>query len=260
MVTPHNKTWMDPDPYLRRLLTLSKNEKETIVSDVRKSMLEPAEPHKKTDWQLVTQRLEEKFAPLLMMLEAAFRVFENELDKGDLGEPLENVVGDLSRITYNIVRRYAARDIRDDNAQREDAFKKAVEDYASHTYPLTTSMESLIYSSIYKITHEMMTHIFDIYYTSREMLHDIYVEPSSDHHDELKRLFFWKGRRFQSSWVCYAGRYSPVATRRVHGTKSAILLRGDLDRLGGEPMTSTCTTTVTDTGFPKTCLASAGKT
>lgn len=192
MVTPHNKTWMDPDPYLRRLLTLSKNEKENIVSDVRKSMLEPAEPHKKTDWQLVTQRLEEKFAPLLMMLEAAFRRFENELDKGDLGEPLENAVGDLSRITYNIVRRYAARDIRDDSAQRDDAFKKAVEDYASHTYPLTTSMESLIYSSIYKITHELMTHIFDIYYTSREMFHDIYVEPSSDHHDEFKKTLLMK--------------------------------------------------------------------
>lgn len=194
MVTPHNRTWINPDPYLRRISNLSESDKAELVSDVRKSLLEPVDPFKKTDWQVQTKHIEEKFAPLFLMLKTAFKVFEVELLKkeADLGALLETVVGEMSRITYNFVRRYASRDITDDDEQRETAYKTAVADYAFHTFPLTTSSESLIYSSIHKVTAEVVGQIFDAFYASRTMFHDIYVEPSSANHEEFRKVILQK--------------------------------------------------------------------
>lgn len=192
MVTPLNLTWINPDPYKRRIHNLSEPAKEAIISDVRKGLVEPVDPFRKTDWQLLTRRIEEKFAPLFMLLQTSFRVFEENLKEGDLSEVLESAVSDLTRITFNFVRRYSNNNIKDQKAKEEQAFKDAIKDYAFHTFPIATKADSLVFSSLYRVTTEVVGSLFDIYYTTREMLHDIYVEPSTARHEEFKKTLLQK--------------------------------------------------------------------
>lgn len=186
MVTPLNHTWLNPDPYKRRIHNLSEELKEALISDVRQSVLEPVDPFHQTNWQVLTRRIEEKFAPMLSELNTTLGVFEASSKEGDLGAALETAISDLSRLTFNFVRRYSDDNTEDEETKEKDAIKMAIKDYAYHTFPLTTRSDSLIYSSLYRVTREVVETVFEIFRDVREMMLDIYIEPKNDRHDEFK--------------------------------------------------------------------------
>lgn len=192
MVTPLNQTWLNPDPYLRRINNLSEEAKEALILDISHTLRDPVDPFGKTDWQLLTQRLEDKFAPMLVQLHTAFSVFENKSKTEDLGEALEEVVAFISKITFNFVRRYSDNNLEDEKIKKDRAFVNAIQDYVYHTFPLAARSDGLIYSSVYRVAYEVILTVFDLFYTSRVIMADIYVHPSDKNFEEFKATILAK--------------------------------------------------------------------
>lgn len=186
MVTPINKTWIDPDPYRRRINSLSFDIKEDILNSLEENLSLFDFSYEKTDWQLITNRMVDKFGPILVLLNSSLTQFEH-LSEEDLRQALETVSGNLTQYTYNFIRRYSDDTIEDPKMKRQKAMQESINDYVYHTFALTTEAEKLIYSSVFKIQSVVATHIFDIFDISREILFDLYVEPSENNFDKYRK-------------------------------------------------------------------------
>lgn len=185
MVTPINRTWLNPDPYLRRINNISEELKEELVDELHDLLQTPISINDKTDWQGATNRMVDKFGPLLLNLNNSLKIYEyDRLNNSE--RALKNIATNLTQYTYNFVRRYSDDNLKDPKVRRLNAYDASVFDYVYGTYPLDTKMDRLIYSSIHKVHDVLFNTIYDIFEKSKEILVDIYVKDTAlDHHQEI---------------------------------------------------------------------------
>lgn len=68
MVTPLNKTYIDPDAFRRNISYIDQGLKDEIRSDLEHVFQSSVNPFFKTNWQGMTSHLVKKFAPILVNL------------------------------------------------------------------------------------------------------------------------------------------------------------------------------------------------
>ena len=191
MVTPLNKTYIDPNPYYRRINNISDILKDNIILELEKHFQgeEGADPVGKTNWQLITNQVVQKFTPILLSINNTLLAFEYHKNSEDLGDNLKVTAGNLTKSTYNFVRRYTqSKEARDKNVSVRDlTFQTSTLDWVYHTFPLTTSSEALIYSSIYEVYLSVFNIIYDTLEVSKVILHDIVVDPSAENYAKYQK-------------------------------------------------------------------------
>lgn len=185
MVTPINKTWINPSPYHRRINHLSPQLKQDIIGQLETNLHSAVEPYMKTDWQLISNRIVDKFGPMLILLNTTLTEFDYH-HKKSLRNSLDLVAKNMTELTFNFVRRYSDDTIKDSEIKMQKAFDNAIIDYVYYNYPLTSSAEILIYSSIFKIQSTIQSTIFNVFEISKRILADIYVKPTEVRFDDFK--------------------------------------------------------------------------
>lgn len=184
MVTPINKTWLNPDPYKRRLTNLSTEVKEDILRTLEFNLREYTFEYENTDWQLITDRIVRKFGPMLLTLNLSLTRFEHS--SANIHDSLQKVAGDLSRLTYNFVRRYSDEAIQNTTLREEKMFRQSVEEYVYHTYPIRGPSERLIYSALFVEQSAISRIILDIFKLSKAILNDLYVSPTRKNYEKFR--------------------------------------------------------------------------
>lgn len=167
IVTPLNKTWIDPDAYVRRINHIPDELKEAIIGSLESALLSPVQ-HPFTDWQDVADRFVTKFAPILINLNHTFTAFEHT---HNILAAAEN----MTLYTYNVVRRSSDDEVSDWAAKRQKAYRISVQDYVVHPESLTDA-EVLLHSSLYTVHEAVFNVVFDIFELGREILDDLLVE------------------------------------------------------------------------------------
>lgn len=186
LVTPLNKTYIDRDPYKRRLNHLPESHKEAIISLLESYLKKGVNPFERTNWETVTKSITEKFAPFLLSLNNTLLIFEYESNLGNLGPAIEAATENITSKLFNFFRRYSDDDLANWDEKRDNFLRVALSDYVYHTYELTSELEVLILSSIYKITSEILYTLRDLFETARNAIPDLYVDPRDDHYDQIR--------------------------------------------------------------------------
>lgn len=184
MVTPINKTWLNPDPYKRRLTNLSTEVKEDILKTLEFNLREYNFEHQSTDWQLITDKIVHKFGPMLLTLNLSLTRFEHS--KADIQDSLTMVAEDFSRLTYNFVRRYSDEAIQNTTLREEKMLRQIVEEYVYHTYPIRSHSERLIYSSLFVEQSAVSRIILDVFKLGKRILDDLYVNPTKRNYAKFR--------------------------------------------------------------------------
>lgn len=211
MVTPLNKTYIDPDSYKRNISNIAPNLKEGIIEDLESIYENPTDPFHKTNWQGVTNLITLKFGPMLVNLNSS--LYHNDL---------KLVSDNIQLLTYNFIRRHISEDVNHMEQKMEAAYNNCVIDYVFHTYPLQGS-DYLIYSSIFKVHLEIIRLIFDLFEVSREVTYLIYVNnvhktfawgSFQERMSDLMKLLNWTNfyecsRKCGPDEFCYAPTWGP---------------------------------------------------
>lgn len=182
MVTPLNRTWVHPDPYLRRINKVPQALKDEMLAELKAVMVHGgASPYHTTHWPTIIEHIAVKFSPMLILLNTTLAAFAHH--HADAAA-VQHAVGNITVATYNFVRRYYDDSVADEAQKRSKALDMAVLDYIHHSYPVTTELDILIYSSVYKVTREVLETVFDLFETAKLVLPDVYVTPNADKTDE----------------------------------------------------------------------------
>lgn len=178
MVTPLNKTYIDPDSYVRNISYISQDLKGSLINQLEHVYEIPTNPFFKNDWPILTYFIVQKFGPFLMNLNKTLTNFDDLKVSGD----------QMQLLTFNIVRRYYHDEINDPTIRRETAIKDFIQDYVYNTFPLVNT-DILIYSSIFKVQYELVHLVFDVFDVSKAITHQIYIT-SADYkfEEELEQI------------------------------------------------------------------------
>lgn len=187
MVTPLNKTYIDRDPYKRRINHLAEAHKEDIIHLLEKFLVNPVDPFHKTNWQSVTETITGKFAPILIALNNTLLVFEIESQGDNLGSAIEATVTNVTLTLFNFFRRYSDSDLDIWEEKKEKFLQAAVSDYIFHTFDLNTQLDILIYSSIYRTTVEILSFVRDLFFLARLAIPDFYVDPTEANYKRITK-------------------------------------------------------------------------
>ncbi|OBA19408.1 hypothetical protein METBIDRAFT_33572 [Metschnikowia bicuspidata var. bicuspidata NRRL YB-4993] len=197
MVTPLNKTWIDPDPYQRRINTIPQDLKNSILIELESTISKGVNPFHRTNWPQIIGHIVNKFSPMLLNLNNTLAIFESSPDS-DLALALKRASESISTSTFNFIRRYSDEDITDDNNRSFMALRFAVEDYVHNTFEIQTQLDRLIYSSVYKVTKEIIDAIFRLHAVSIAILPDFYVVPTVNNYTEHKEAILRENRSLQA--------------------------------------------------------------
>lgn len=187
MVTPLNKTFIDRDPYKRRINNISDSNKEEIIHLLELYLKSPVDPFHKTDWQAITETITGKFATIMIALNTTLQVFELESEGEFLGPAIESAAGNITLTLFNFFRRYMDEDLDTWEEKEENFMKAAIGDYVFHTFELNTPLDVLIYSSIYRTMVEILTFLRDVFFIARLTIPDFYVEPTEENYETYKQ-------------------------------------------------------------------------
>ncbi|CDR40440.1 CYFA0S05e00518g1_1 [Cyberlindnera fabianii] len=183
--TPVNKTYVSPDTYLRRILNISDDVKEEIITGLETFLIKGSNPSAGTDWQLMTTEIVDKFAPLLQMLNRSVSTFSEDESS------LLNTAKNLTVFSNNFVRRFMNHEYANDSeAQLLHAKADAVNEYVHFLQEPQSESEILIYSSLYTVTSSIVDVMFSSFLAGRDMLQTHYLKeaPLAGHIDQLKAL------------------------------------------------------------------------
>ncbi len=180
MVTAINRTFVLPDPYLRRISNISNDIKEDMISDLEVALRKgPFDPSAGTDWRRVTDSMIYKFAPILSILNSTFTSFEENIANSvDYDDSVITAAKNISTFTYNFVRRFSDHNIKDKTEQILKAKDACIYEYSHPRYPIETKSELLIWSSVVKVTEFLVDEIFSVFQLSKDILVSKYVDGS----------------------------------------------------------------------------------
>lgn len=197
MVTPLNKTWIDADPYQRRINKIPKELKNEILSELEITLSKGVDPFHQTNWPQIIGHIRDKFSPMLIDFNNTLTKFEHYANI-DLNLALKNASEDLSVSTYNFIRRYSDELNPDKKTQRAQAFQWAIEDYVHNTFKIETLLDRLIYSSVYKVVQEVISIVFELYDISMMILPEFYITPSEARNTKHKEILLVKNEHLTS--------------------------------------------------------------
>lgn len=227
MITPLNKTFIDPNPFRRNISYIPTYLKEDIILGLERNLHSPIYPFDKTNWQTITENIVFKFAPMLSILNGTM----NHYVAADIGikeEEMKSFGDDLIMVTDNLMRRYADETHKDWALKRNQAINDCILDYVYHTYTLRGS-DYLIYASIFKVQYEITELIYNLFELARDII-DLYyttnnstinakslVQRAQSLKSELIELldildwsvFYDCNRKCNASEVCYAPTWGP---------------------------------------------------
>ncbi|CCH42781.1 hypothetical protein BN7_2325 [Wickerhamomyces ciferrii] len=176
LVTPLNKTWIHPDPYLRRVNDINDDLKNELIENLENYLKTPIDTKTGTDWQFITDEIIDKFTPILETLNNSLSKFsKNDVDEDTLIKYAKNSV----IYTNNFVRRFKDYQIKDENEQIQTAKKFAIYQFSHPLTSITTESEHLIYSSVSKVVSEIVDFIFELNTQSIKILKTAYSDKQS---------------------------------------------------------------------------------
>lgn len=183
LVTPLNRTWVNPDPYLRRIYNVSSDLQDELIQDLGSYMSSEVNPYLGTDWQLVVDEIIDKLAPMLKQLNDSL----SNLSQSSNDEKILESATNCSVLTSNFVRRFADFNIKDIHDRFEKAKKQATYQYSHPLQHLQSESDVLIWSSITHITSKVVDTIFEISKHSGKVVIAGYVEktPLGKYKDSL---------------------------------------------------------------------------
>ncbi|KAH3665989.1 hypothetical protein OGAPHI_004178 [Ogataea philodendri] len=160
MVTPLNKTFIDADPYLRRIDNLTADLKSEIIDEVAEMLATPNDPYSSTNWQLITDNIVDKFAPLLVNLNSSFALYDAHKSYQTLGT-------NLTSWSYNYIRRYLS----DPETELVPHLRKmAIWDYAHPLEQIQSEADFLIWNSVTVVQSAIVDAIYECFLLSKTLL------------------------------------------------------------------------------------------
>lgn len=202
MVTPLNKTWIDPDPYKRRLNKIPQTVKDDIRRTLSHHLKRPVIQGR--DWQTLAERVVGKFSPLLLLLNNTMKLWHLHNDSFA-------VASNVSRVTFNFVRTYNDSGTLD--SKHETPLSRALADYVPGE--ATTEAEVLIMASLRSIVSEIVGTLFDYHTMAKALLHNQEVDITK-HDVRLQALLkvlnwadFTKCAACGIDQVCYVPTWGP---------------------------------------------------
>lgn len=196
LVTPLNKTYINPNPYTRRIITLPEEQKKSIIQKLENALAPGVNPLFKNDWQNRILAFEDKFAPILLSINNTLAAFEKDLLSTNTSFAVHSATGELARLTYNVVRMHYNDAEPSEDLKRRSSFKNAVNHYVYHTHPIQTELDVLIYSSFFKVVTEVLGAIYGTFYETRALLPDYFTSPTLDHHEQHRESLLELQRRY----------------------------------------------------------------
>ncbi|ANB13197.1 hypothetical protein AWJ20_1479 [Sugiyamaella lignohabitans] len=172
MITAINRTYLTPDTYLRRLDNITQEVQDGMIEDIAYALQHPIEPRLGNNWQLLTDTIVARLAPLLYTL--------NTTLAGHTGSSQSQSIDDLRALgvnlttgTYNILRMYSDNTTGGANIT-DDALDSFVFQYSKPTYPLYSETDRLIWSAIYQVVRAIGHQLFSIFSLSKDIISTTY--------------------------------------------------------------------------------------
>ncbi|ESW97289.1 hypothetical protein KL918_000896 [Ogataea parapolymorpha] len=159
-VTPLNKTFIHPDPYLRRIHNISSELKTDLVNSVEEMLSTPNDPYSSTNWQVVTDYIVDKFAPMLVNLNSSFALYGQHEDYQTLGT-------NLTAYTYNFIRRYLSEP---DHELLPKHRAMAIWDYSHPYQPLKSTADFFLWNSITIVQSKIVDTLYNCFSLSKTLL------------------------------------------------------------------------------------------
>ena len=159
MVTGINRTAMNPNPNGRRLLCDNMNE------DLRKEIIDELTDVIKyhnfggngiIDWQLHIERVMDKFAPMIKIIQ---RILNNDTNER---MSYDETALEVVRYTFNFILRFSNKNPEDPLALANSK-QLAIYQYSKPTGTLSTSTDILIWSAIVHVVKEVVDQIYSIH-------------------------------------------------------------------------------------------------
>ncbi|ODQ81381.1 hypothetical protein BABINDRAFT_7177 [Babjeviella inositovora NRRL Y-12698] len=188
MVTPLNKTWISPDTYRRRIHNISEELRDKLILDLEAQLID-ADGRSfimGTDWQLITERVVEKFGPILMIFN---QTYTNYLHSSNPEEERFSILArNISTHSFTFFRRYSPGRDHSSPEKWEAAKQAMIDDYSRGFTSLLSESDILIASSVNKIMNLITSEIFAQFEFSKSILKDIYVEEAPLKHHALEAI------------------------------------------------------------------------
>lgn len=167
LVTPLNRTYINPDPYKRRIYNISTDVKGQLLTELDTVLSTPNDPYSSTNWQVVTTNIEKKFGPILANLNTSFALYNVHKTLGVLG-------ANITTYTFNFYRRYV--NYPEHNLSAE-ARKMAIWDYIHPYLPLKSRSDLLILSSLAKVQESLVDAMIESFELGRDLM-SVYTIPN----------------------------------------------------------------------------------
>ncbi|KAH3679089.1 hypothetical protein WICMUC_001285 [Wickerhamomyces mucosus] len=171
--TPLNKTYINPDTYLRRINNISQDLQFEIIESLEN--FQTIDPYKGTNWKIITNEIISKFSPFLQLINQTYTQSSQTISSID-GNDQENTreliesIENLFIISTNFVQRFK----HNTSITLDEAKAQAIYQYSHPLSPITTNPEILIWSSITKITDNIVSAVFQSFEFSRKIINHYY--------------------------------------------------------------------------------------
>lgn len=159
LVTSINRTVMNPNPNGRRLLNDNMNEdiKREIVNELTKVI----KSHNFggngiIDWQLHIERVMDKFAPMIKIIQ---HILNNDTDEE---RGYDELALEVARYTFNFIHRFSTKNPEDPSALANSKHL-AIYQYSKPIGTLSTSTDIFIWSAIVCVVKEIVDQIYLIH-------------------------------------------------------------------------------------------------
>lgn len=177
LVTGINRTWISPDPNMRRLLSnnTSLDLQLGIVVDLENALQLGFDSTQSTNWQLVSEEIVNKFTPLILVLDKVL----NSTDSTEM------IARNSTVHTLNFIRRFW-HDTGSNDFEQNKEF--AIYQYTHPTKPLTTESDYLIWSSMVRVVKEIIDTIYDIHFLMQPIIKSRLLNEIMDDDDASTRI------------------------------------------------------------------------
>ncbi|KAG7843223.1 hypothetical protein KL942_000319 [Ogataea angusta] len=159
-VTPLNRTFIHPDPYLRRIHNISSELKTELVNSVEEMLSTANDPYGSTNWQVVTDYIVDKFAPMLVNINSSFALYGQHENYQTLGT-------NLTAYTYNFIRRYLSEP---DHELLPKHRAMAIWDYSHPYQPLKSTADFFVWNAITIVQSKIVDTLYDCFTLSKTLL------------------------------------------------------------------------------------------
>ncbi|KAH3687700.1 hypothetical protein WICPIJ_001323 [Wickerhamomyces pijperi] len=164
-----NRTYVDPDTYLRRVNNISSGIRQDILRGLE-AYPNRIGPHSGTDWKLVTREIVDKFHPLLSLLNATLSSISTNLFHAEDESVILADIENLLVFTTGFMKTFQGNNQLEQDPLGDAILSKAQFHYARPYAPISSDSELLIWSSILEVSKEIIKPIFTAFKLSKSLI------------------------------------------------------------------------------------------